>query len=66
MPTMNHKLTTAEMARFVADGFLRFDALIPDEINQHIVEELLPLESNKIIRYSASPPTRVDRRGPPA
>jgi hypothetical protein len=48
MPATHHKLTTEEMARFVADGFLRFDALIPNEINQHIIEELRLLESNKI------------------
>ena len=48
MPAPNHKLTTAEMARFVADGYLRFDALIPDEINRPIIEELRQLEANKI------------------
>ena len=36
MPAANHKLTTQEMARFLADGYLRFDALIPDPINQPI------------------------------
>ena len=48
MPASDHKLTTAEMAGFVADGYLRFDALIPDEINQHIIEEFRLLEMNKI------------------
>ena len=48
MPAADHKLTTQEMARFVADGFLRFDALIPEPINDAIIEELQPIESNKI------------------
>ncbi|MFT4613777.1 MAG: hypothetical protein ACI9NT_000918 [Bacteroidia bacterium] len=62
MPATNHKLTTQEMARFVADGFLRFDALIPDEINQHIIEELQLLESNKINQIIGQP---ADAGGPP-
>lgn len=48
MPAMDHKLTTAEMARFVADGYLRFDALVPAEINKVVVEELAALFDVKI------------------
>ncbi len=33
-------LTTPEMARFVARGFLRFDALVPDELNQRFLAEV--------------------------
>ena len=33
-------LTTDQMASFVARGFLRFDAVIPDDINQQALEEL--------------------------
>ena len=33
-------LSTAEMASFVARGFLRLDAVVPDEINQEATEEL--------------------------
>jgi hypothetical protein len=62
MPAQDHKLTTAEMAHFVADGFLRFDALIPDEINQHIIAELEPLEANKIMQIIGQP---ADAGGPP-
>ncbi len=32
-------LNSKQMARFVADGMLRFDALIPDDINQAAIEE---------------------------
>lgn len=62
MPATNHKLTTAEMARFVADGYLRFDALIPEAINQPIIEELRALESNKINQIFGQP---ADAGGPP-
>ncbi len=48
MPAANHKLTTQEMARFVADGYLRFDGLVPQEINEPVIEELRLLEVNKI------------------
>jgi hypothetical protein len=62
MPATNHKLTTQEMARFVADGFLRFDALIPDLINQNIIEELRLLEAKKINLIVGQP---AGAEGPP-
>jgi ribosomal protein S27AE len=33
-------LTTNQMAEFVARGFLRFDELVPDEINQAVMREI--------------------------
>ncbi|MEQ8839585.1 MAG: phytanoyl-CoA dioxygenase family protein [Acidimicrobiales bacterium] len=33
-------LSTLDMARFVADGYLRLDAVVPDEINQGVMAEL--------------------------
>ena len=33
-------LTSRQMADFVADGFLRFDAFIPDEINREAMREI--------------------------
>ncbi len=62
MPAEDHKLTTREMAQFVADGYLRFDALIPDEINSSIIAELGPIEHNKILRILGAP---ADAGGPP-
>ena len=62
MPATNHKLTTQQVARFVADGFLRFDALIPDSINKPVIEELRLLESNKINQIFGQP---TDAAGPP-
>lgn len=34
----SHLLTTAEMARFVAEGLLVFEAIVPDELNRAAVE----------------------------
>ncbi|MFK7975482.1 MAG: phytanoyl-CoA dioxygenase family protein [Halioglobus sp.] len=61
MPATNHKLTTSEMAHFVADGFLRFDSLVPSDINEQIIEELRPLEANKIQQMFGQP---ADAGGP--
>jgi hypothetical protein len=36
------------MARFVSDGFLRFDALVPDELNRAVLDELPSLEAEKL------------------
>ena len=33
-------LTTDQMASFVARGFLRLDAVVPDEVNRQALEEL--------------------------
>jgi hypothetical protein len=35
-----HLLTSVQMANFVADGFLRFDELIPEEINREAMREI--------------------------
>lgn len=37
---MSRLLSTEQMASFVARGFLRFDALVPDELNRAAVAEL--------------------------
>lgn len=39
-PKKKHMLTTEQMAKFVADGFLRFDELVPDELNQAALKEM--------------------------
>ncbi|MFT5794585.1 MAG: hypothetical protein ACI9OF_002643, partial [Saprospiraceae bacterium] len=61
MSASKYKMTTAQMAHFVAEGYLRFDALIPDEINQRIIEELARVETNKIKQVIGQP---VDAGGP--
>ena len=37
MPDRSQLLTTREMAMFVARGFLRFDELVPAELNEHFI-----------------------------
>lgn len=61
MPAADHRLTTEEVAHFVADGCLRFDALVPESINTRILEELAPLELGKIRQLLGQPP---DAQGP--
>ena len=48
MPASDHRLTTQEMADFVVDGYLRFDALIPKSINKQVIEELSVLYATKM------------------
>jgi hypothetical protein len=48
MPEADHRLNTREMAQFVAEGYLRFDALVPDSLNEQVVEELAALEPVKL------------------
>ena len=37
MTDREHRLSTFDMARFVARGFLRFDALVPTEQNERFM-----------------------------
>ncbi len=48
MPAKDHRLTTREVAQFVVDGFLRFDALVPESINQRVLAELGTLYTTKM------------------
>ncbi len=48
MLAADHRLTTREMAQFVLNGFLRFDSLVPDSINQRVLEELRDLHAVKM------------------
>jgi len=40
MPDPNHLLSSRQMAAFVTDGYLRFDALVPDALNRAALPEL--------------------------
>lgn len=40
MPTSKHLLTSVQMARFVAQGFLRMDGVVPQEINERALATL--------------------------
>ncbi len=48
MPAHDHRLTTHEMAQFVADGYLRFEGLVPASINERVIEELQLLYTTKM------------------
>ena len=48
MPASDHCLTTLEVARFVAEGYLRFDALVPAGLNERVIEELSRLAQVKL------------------
>jgi hypothetical protein len=47
-------LTTKQMARFVADGFLQFDAIIPEAINAKALAELQSKETGAWFGYADS------------
>lgn len=64
MPADDHRLTTREMARFVADGYLRFDALVPAEHNERVFEELSALEPVKLRQAVGAPPGEVELAHP--
>jgi hypothetical protein len=48
MPAADHRLTTLEMARFVAEGHLRFDGLVPEDLNERAIDEMRALLPHKI------------------
>lgn len=52
MPDKKHLLTTKQMAQFAADGFLKFEGLIPDEINQAAMKEIDDKSFNLWTGYS--------------
>ena len=60
MPGRDHRLTTREMADFVVDGFVRFDGLIPDHLNQRAIEEMRQLLPVKLGRFGADVPEEVE------
>jgi len=52
MPASDHRLTSREMAEFVADGCLVLEGLIPDDINERVVGELERIFHAKIARFT--------------
>ncbi len=40
-------LSTEDMAQFVARGFLRFDELVPEDVNERVIEELQALGQDR-------------------
>ena len=54
MPASDHRLTTQEMAEFTLKGFLRFDAFVPEAINERVFEELGDLYATKVSQIARS------------
>ena len=65
---MGDRLTTREMASFVANGYLRFDGIVPAEINEAAVDEMARLTAERLTPEGAEPPhtgTPLDECYPP-
>ncbi|MEM9562111.1 MAG: phytanoyl-CoA dioxygenase family protein [Actinomycetota bacterium] len=61
-------LTTSEMANFVADGVLVFPGIVPDDLNERVVDELPALLGEKlaVLRgQAAAGPAAVPATGTP-
>lgn len=60
MAPLDHRLTTRQMAEFVANGFLRFDAIVPHDINERAIAELGVLNAGRLL-----PSDDLDSMRPP-
>ena len=56
MPADDYRLTTEEMAHFVAEGVLVFEGLVPADLNERILEELRVLANVKLRQAAGAPP----------
>ena len=54
---IDHRLTTRQMAEFVTNGFLRFDGVVPDEINQRAAAEIEQLNRERLQPDGMKPPS---------
>ena len=61
MVAREHLLTSLQMANFVADGFLRFDELVPAHLNAAAVAEM---ESDVIEPMKRGPGATLDKARP--
>ena len=52
----DHRLTTRQMAEFVANGFIRFEAIVPAEINEQGIDEMRRLELERFAPAGLKPP----------
>ena len=52
---IEHRLSTREMAAFVTNGFLRFDAVVPAEINDRAIAEIERLALNTTFDVECTP-----------
>jgi len=64
----DHRLSTRRMAEFVANGYLRFDAIVPADINERAIEEMGRLAAERLLPEGMKPPhslTPLDECYPP-
>ncbi|MCH9837038.1 phytanoyl-CoA dioxygenase family protein [bacterium] len=52
----DHRLSTRQMAEFVANGFLRFDAIVPADINERAIDEIGQLNAERLLPDGMKPP----------
>ena len=65
---IDHRLTTRQMAEFVANGVIRFDAIVPADINERAIEEMRQLNAERMSPTGMKPPhtgTPLDECYPP-
>lgn len=61
-------MSTAQVAEFVANGVLRFDALVPAELNERVLDELPAMRDAKYAAFfggAATGPANGEEAGPP-
>ena len=56
---IDHRLTTRQMAEFVANGFIRFDAIVPPDVNERGIDEMRRLELERFGPVGLKPPHTV-------
>src|ERR1700682_11503 len=61
MAEKQHLLTSVQMANFVADGLLRFDELVTEEINREVMRELDERLINLSYEHQGQPFTNLWR-----
>jgi hypothetical protein len=53
---VDHRLTTRQMAEFVTNGVLRFDAIVPADVNERALTEVEQLSQERILPEGTKPP----------
>ena len=51
-----HLLSTRQMAQFVTNGFLRFEGIVPDDLNAHAIDEMRRLSVERFAHDGLKPP----------
>jgi hypothetical protein len=52
----DHRLTTRQMAEFVTNGYIRFDAIVPAEVNERGMDEMRRLAAERLGPDGLKPP----------